>query len=113
LCVVEVAEDLDVVAESVDEEVRAGIDAADDKFVAIAFTLVDGDARYVACHVGNALKGVVLNEFTRHHRAAPAPQQSRVEVDFLQRMMPAFAPSPARPAFGQLAAIVPMPHVGN
>jgi hypothetical protein len=45
--------------------------------------------------------------------AAPAPQQSRVEVDFLQRMMPAFAPSPARPAFGQLAAIVPMPHVGN
>jgi hypothetical protein len=44
LGVVEVAEILDVVAEPVDEEIGAGIDAADDEFVPIALALMDRDA---------------------------------------------------------------------
>ena len=56
LRVVEIAEILDVVAEAVDEEVRAGIDAANDELVAIAFALMDRNARHVARRVGEALE---------------------------------------------------------
>ena len=62
LGVVEIAEILNVVAEAVDEEIRAGVDAADHEFVAIAFALVDGDARHVAGDVGEALKALVADE---------------------------------------------------
>ena len=55
LRVVEIAEVLDVVAKAVDEEVGAGIDAANDEFVAVAFALVHGDARNVTGDVGEAL----------------------------------------------------------
>lgn len=55
LRVVQVAEILHVVTKAVDEEVGAGIDAADDELVAIAFALVDGDARDVARDIGQAL----------------------------------------------------------
>ncbi len=47
LGVVDVAIILDVVAEAVDEEVGAGIDAADDQLVAIALALMHRDARHV------------------------------------------------------------------
>ena len=53
LRVVEVAEILDVVAKTVDEEIGAGIDAANDEFVTIALALMDGDARNVARHLGD------------------------------------------------------------
>src|SRR5262249_23092456 len=43
LRIVEIAEDLNVIAESVDEEVRAGIDAANDELVAVALALMHGD----------------------------------------------------------------------
>ena len=52
LRVVEIAKILDVIAEAVDEEVGARIHAANDELVAIAFALVDGDARNVARDVG-------------------------------------------------------------
>src|SRR5262249_46046024 len=48
LRVVEIAKILDVVAEAVDVEVGARIDAADDELVAVAFALVDVDAGNVA-----------------------------------------------------------------
>ena len=56
LRVVEIAEILHVIAKTVDEEVGAGIHAADDEFVAVAFALVDGDAGNVAGDVGEALE---------------------------------------------------------
>jgi hypothetical protein len=43
---------LHVVAKTVDEEVRAGIDAADDKLVAVALALMDRDAGNIARDVG-------------------------------------------------------------
>ena len=62
LGVVEIAEDLHVVAEAVDEEIGARIDAANDEFVAIAFALMDGDAGNVARDIGDALEALVLDE---------------------------------------------------
>src|SRR5262249_61198140 len=59
LGVIQVAEVLDVVAEAVDEEVGAGVDAADHEFVAVAFALVDGDAGNVARHIGDLLEVLV------------------------------------------------------
>jgi hypothetical protein len=44
LCVVEITKILDVVAEAIDEEVRARIDAPDDELIAIALALMDGNA---------------------------------------------------------------------
>src|SRR5262249_8325157 len=67
LGIVEIAEVLHVVAEPVDVEVRARIHAADDKLVAVAFALVDVDARHVARDVGEILKTVVRDELPRHH----------------------------------------------
>ena len=67
LGVVEIAEILHVVAKAVDEEVGAGIDAADDEFVAVALALMDRDARNVAGHVGEALEVLVADEFLGHH----------------------------------------------
>ena len=62
LRVVEIAKDLRVVAEAVDEEVRARIDAANDELVAVAFALMHGDAGNVAGDVGEALEALVLDE---------------------------------------------------
>ena len=62
LRVVEIAEILHVIAKTVDEEVGAGIHAANDEFVAIAFALVHGDAGNVAGDVGETLKTLVLDE---------------------------------------------------
>jgi hypothetical protein len=66
LRVVEIAKILDVVAEAVDEEVGARIDAADDELVAVAFALVHGDTRNVAGDVGEVLKARVVDEFPGH-----------------------------------------------
>src|SRR5262249_58821520 len=62
LRVVEIAKILDVVAEAVDVEVGARIHAADDELVAVAFALVDVDARNVARDVGEVLEAVVVDE---------------------------------------------------
>src|SRR5262245_38884515 len=67
LGIVEIAKVLHVVAEPVDEKVRARVHAADDELVAVAFTLVNGDARHVARDVGEVLKAVVRDELPRHH----------------------------------------------
>src|SRR5215472_6472497 len=62
LRVVEIAKILDVIAEAVDVEVGARIHAADDELVAVAFALVDVDARNVARDVGEILKARVVDE---------------------------------------------------
>ena len=67
LGVVEIAEILNVVAKAVDEEVGAGIDAADHQLVAVAFALMHGDARNVAGDVGEALKTLVPDEIPGDH----------------------------------------------
>ena len=67
LGVVEVAVVLHVVAETVDEEVGAGVDAADDEFVAVTLALVDSDTRNVARHLSEALEILVADEFLGHH----------------------------------------------
>src|SRR5215467_7992889 len=66
LRVVEIAKILHVVAEAVDVEVGARIHAADDELVAVAFALVDVDARNVARDVGEVLKAVVVDELPGH-----------------------------------------------
>src|SRR5207244_4396448 len=68
LRVVEIAEILDVVAKTVDEEVGTGVDAADHEFVAIAFALVDGDAGNVAGDLGEGLKTLVADKILGHDR---------------------------------------------
>src|SRR5205807_1111300 len=60
LHIVQITEDLDVIAEAVDEEVCARVHAANDELVAVAFALVHGDAWNVARDVGQALKALVL-----------------------------------------------------
>ncbi len=67
LGVVEITEVLDVVAEAVDVEVGAGIDAANDQLVAVAFALVHRDAGNVAGDVGDALGVLILNELLGQH----------------------------------------------
>src|SRR5512132_714933 len=57
---------LDVVAEAVDEEVRARVHTADDELVAVAFALVHIDARDVTRDVGEVLKAAVRDELPRH-----------------------------------------------
>jgi len=55
-----VTEILDVVTKPVDEEISAGIDAADDEFVPIPSP--DGSRRWnVTRHVGEALEALVAN----------------------------------------------------
>ena len=66
MCVVEVTEVLDVVAETIHEEVRAGIDAADYKLVAIALALMDGNARDVTRDIGEALEVLISDEILGH-----------------------------------------------
>ena len=67
LSVVEITEILHVVAKTVDEEVRAGIHAADHQFVAVALALVDRDAGHIAGDVGEALKALVPDEVLCQH----------------------------------------------
>src|SRR5262249_24577837 len=67
LRVIEIAKDLDVIAETVDVEVRARVHAADDKLVAIAFALMHGDAGYVARDVSETLEALVTDEALGHH----------------------------------------------
>src|SRR5262249_6297748 len=66
LRVVEITKILDVIAEAVDEKVRARVHAADDELVAVAFTLVHVDAGHVTRDVGEILKAVVRDELPRH-----------------------------------------------
>ncbi len=67
LRVVEIAEELHIVAKAVDEEVRARVDAADDELVAVAFALMRNDARHVAHGVVDALEALVLDEVLGQH----------------------------------------------
>ena len=67
LRVVDVAEILHVVTEAVDEEVGAGIDAANDQFVAVAFALMHGNAGRVPRHIGQVLIALVPDEFLADH----------------------------------------------
>ncbi len=50
----------------VDEEVRAGIDAADYKLVTVALTLMHGNTRDVARDVGEALEVLISDEILGH-----------------------------------------------
>jgi hypothetical protein len=66
LRIVEVAKYLHVIAKAIDEEVRAGIHAANDELVTVAFALVNGDARHKTGDVGQVLEAVVRYELPGH-----------------------------------------------
>src|SRR5205823_4513458 len=68
LDVVEVAEILDVVADSVDEKVRARALPADDDLVAIELALMRNDTGNVADGLAETLKVLVPDELRGEHR---------------------------------------------
>ncbi|OIQ68161.1 hypothetical protein GALL_502510 [mine drainage metagenome] len=62
LRVIDIPVILNVVAKAVDEEIRAGIDAANDEFVAVALALMHRHAWNVPRQIGDAVGALVLNE---------------------------------------------------